>query len=433
MATNKKLIMASGGAGIGWALDVNVAANTNSAGIDSDSSDNIYTILGLASLCKVDVDGAEQWRKSVAYSDSGADLLIGVHTDTSGNIFASGRKRTSASGYYGSITQKWNSSGTYVDEFCRTASPSSEGRHSFGVSDGTYYYVPEANEASERNGFQVIRISDMEGYSLVSASAPSNNRLMSTEGWTFSYITQSFGSRCFLDSSGNIILIGPYDDGTGDGIKISRFTSSGTLSSSTEIEHTDGSTTVYGRNGMCFAMDDTDNIYMALQGSYLVKVNSSGTIVWQKQFDGTPDFHSIDIDSDGDLHIVANQTSGAEQGSYHFCVSSSGSVVFKKILTKNSGYSASVSNVHALSQDDKIVMHYNNFIVNIPKNENGTWYDGVDTYEIDDTTNYTLSTATDLSASSVSLTYSEYSGSLILSVTETVSDDATGSTLYDII
>ena len=423
MSNWKKILLNTSSGGGGWAAYGIPGNGRDLAGLAVDSNNNFY--ISYTNIVKISFDGEVQWWKDTSYGSYTPDVTYFLHIDSSDNIFATGYLRSATN--EGALTQQWDSSGTYQGTFFRSPASTSESTYGQGISDGTYFYVPEVREANY-SGYQIIKKSDMTGYWPPSPGF-TNNRNVSQHTLSGGFLAWARRSICLLDSSGNTLFISPYDHTDGyTGTKISKFSSSGTLISNTLLKRTADSTEETELNtANAVAIDSSDNLYLAVGYKYVVKVNSSGSIVWQKEVVGATTMRSLNIDEDGDIHFTFRVTSGANIGAYHYCVDSSGDIVFRKLLTRDGTYAGSAGetwDIVSLAGTGNIGLLYGYGLINIPKGDNATWTDGTYDYEIADTTNISLSTTTNLGAGSLTLSYSGYSGSNILSPSETVTDNA---------
>ena len=110
-----------------------------------------------------------------------------------------------------------------------------------------------------------------------------------------------------VDSSGNIYTAGEtFDDQIGNRFMAAKYNSSGTLQWKKTISDSNTIASGYG-----VSVDSNDNIYMSgflipssLVG-YLVKLDSSGAIVWQRE-NGDGRTYQVETDSSGNVYTVTD-------------------------------------------------------------------------------------------------------------------------------
>ena len=102
---------------------------------------------------------------------------------------------------------------------------------------------------------------------------------------------------------------------------------------------------LYGDAGSCTtALDSSQNIYLATQwidydanfnqtyAPLLVKYNTSGTIIWQKQFSNEYSFITINIDSNDNIYTVSSTISTFNFVGYLRKYNTSGTIIWQKTL-----------------------------------------------------------------------------------------------------
>ena len=330
---------------IGYTIcDNNTLGNVSS--IDSDG--NMYVIgstnastSSAMQVLKFDNKGDLQWQKEIGASD---DRGLAVTTDSSGNVYVCGR--TFVSGAPNFLTIKLNSSGVsqwqkaLSDVIFVTDVKIDSGNNVIvvgaGTSDntqiakynssGTLQWQKQLQGSSYNLGDNEVAIDSsnniyisgtmFEGGYFYSIVAKYNSS--GTLQWQNKFGGSSknqYGSSIATDASGNVVICG-FTDSTGTAeFLIYKLNSSGTL----QWQKTFGD--VYDQ-GYGVATDSSDNVYIIGIGYYatnnftFAKFDSSGTIQWQRQLGGSSSEigKSIRVASDGAIYVCGYTQSGTFKG-----------------------------------------------------------------------------------------------------------------------
>ncbi len=288
--------------------------------LDGNTDAGLYDIF----LTKFNSSGVKQWTKQ--YGTLTVDYGISIAVDSNGNIYVAGYTYGAFDGYtnagsYDIFLTKFSSSGEkqWTKQYGTSVS---EKVSSVAVDSLDNIYVTGYTSGS------------FDGYT----NAGSNDIFLTkfssdgTKEWTQQYGTSSndYGQSIAVESSDNIYVAG-YTDGSFDGntnagsndIFLTKFNSSGVK------EWTKQYGSSLNDYGQSIAIDSSDNIYIggytdgSLDGNtnaggrdvFLIKFNSFGTKVWNKQYGtGAADSgYSVAVDSLDNICITGT-TSGTLDG-----------------------------------------------------------------------------------------------------------------------
>ncbi len=325
MATKKKLLQAAAGVGGGgideplgmyYFLDGNM--NTRLEAITSDSSGNTLIgaqTLGRTAVSKLDTDFSVLWTK--IFNDSSAETF-GVTTDSSDNVYVVSHGNSgpiATAGDYDLGIYKLNSSGTYQsgisfgdgneDKF--TNQMNTLNINSDGQLSVDWNYEPSSVAATGAGAVGVLP-SSLSTSNTIYRRYPNNSTI---EELAISHTVLSDGDvvqivRAARTESG----------GTRQKLLVTRYDADFSVSSNIVWQTTvdAGLTTSldYSRTG-CGA-DSDDNIYIGMNmtgqtvlahNSVLIKLNSSGGLVWAKSAtnDDRNDARSMSVASDGSIYL----------------------------------------------------------------------------------------------------------------------------------
>jgi len=289
-----------------WTKQLGTSSYDYGRGVSNDSSGNIYvtgtTGGGLNGntnsgdydifLVKYNSSGTKQWTKQLGTSSQ--DEGNGVTTDSSGNIYVTGKTRggldgNTSSGGFDMFLIKYNSSGTKQGTNQLGTSSSDEGSGVTTDSSGNVYVTGFTGGGLDGN-------TNSGGYDMFLIKYNSSG----TKQWTKQLGTSSYdyGRGVSNDSSGNIYVTGEtwggLDGNTNSGssdIFLVKYNSSGTKQWTKQL----GTSFVSYGHGV--TTDSSGNIYVTgrtrggLDGNtssggfdiFLIKYNSSGTKQWTKQ------------------------------------------------------------------------------------------------------------------------------------------------------
>jgi len=342
-------------------------------GIAIDSDDNIYAVgtrkfrgggsnnFGIV-IVKYDKDGALQWQKSIDNTSLGnyQDIGFSITLDSSNNVYIAGTiDATQFSGTEDAYVARFDSNGTFHwDAIYYISSYASETifRDVAVDSSGNIYLT------GENGGLcQTIKIAPGSGN-----SAPSSSDILFKK-YSYSFLSEQPYSLKF-DNSGNFYVwaTGSTFNSNG-GSTLYKYTNSGTLSQSTKYAMP--TSTAFGYNinfqyglGSSFnsgnekwggsnhlAIDSSDNVYVTHVISnpyhgryqvYLLKLNSSGTVQWQKDFYNSQNnaniwYPFLTVDSSDNLYITfsCNDSVTFGYGACHIIkINSSGTIQWHNVL-----------------------------------------------------------------------------------------------------
>tara|TARA_Y100001938_G_scaffold6826_1_gene8404 strand:+ start:788 stop:2140 length:1353 start_codon:yes stop_codon:yes gene_type:complete len=216
-------------------------------------------------VAKYDKDGVIQWQRSIGISNN--DHLAGIDVDSSGNIYTGGYQTAN---YYGTYI-KYNSSGTL--QFDKDYYPT--GYACLGADTlvakkdgGTAIY--QCGYITSTQGGYLIKLTDAGGYTWArQIRAPGNANL-------------EMNAICD-DSSGNIYGTGHVRIGSDHHIFTVKYNSSGTLQWAREL---DAGTNASGQGIATDSSDNVYVASQNHQNGNgtIHKYNSSGTLQWQKEW-----------------------------------------------------------------------------------------------------------------------------------------------------
>lgn len=196
------------------------------------------------------------------------------------------------------------------------------GNATSGGSNVSIEYELRSSYGNTTTGTNQISLNDSAVRNLagISSGAISFSSLYGKSALTtwFSYATNLYDSGSAIvasDPSGNIIQLALATH-TGGYSMIMKTSSAGSL--------------IWAKTANVYfqkmVVDSAGNIYL-VGSNYLVKLDSSGNISWQKQI-ASATINSVTVDSSGNVYILHN----IGTYSYIFCFNSSGTLVWQKIL-----------------------------------------------------------------------------------------------------
>jgi len=286
-----------------WQKKIGGGLNDRGYGIAVDGSGNVY-LNGTQSssshggtdygVIKLDSSGNEVWQKRIG--GTGSDNGTGIAVDSSGNVYLSGGQESD--GYndswdYGVIKLDTNGNilwqkrigGLYADVGNAIAVDSS----------GNVYVNGYATPTSNNNVYGVVKF-DTNGNLLWKQMIGGSG---TDQGWG---IAVDDNENVYLNGMQSSDVFGQYDYGV---IKLNQY---GTATWRLKI----GGFLV--DNGKAIAVDSSGNVYLnGYQKSYVygeydygvVKLDSSGNLLWQKKIGGVnyDSGNSIAVDNNGDVYV----------------------------------------------------------------------------------------------------------------------------------
>ena len=281
-----------------------------------DSSGNVYVVgqdnFPNCIAFKLNSSGVLQWQKTLG-DNIWFNQFIGVALDSSGNIYVGGETTTYSSGNAGDfLIAKYNSSGTlqFQNQLYDPSSAVYDDVWAIPVdSSGNYYPVGTA-------GYVVGFVAKFNSSNVLqwqksfTPADPSNHFII-------------FYSSC-VDSSGNIYCCGNYQDNASNinyGV-IVKINSSGAIVWQRYVGNAPYDVTFF-----YISIDSSNNLYVAGYGStatsfvtYIVKYNSSGVLQWQRSLsDSIGQFGiGIAVDSSGNYYVTGRDNNFLPSSSLTF-------------------------------------------------------------------------------------------------------------------
>ena len=286
-------------------------------GVVHDSSDNAYVVGetefggGARSiwLMKFNIEGVIQWSRIL--SGNGGDYGYGLGIDSSDNVYVIGEVASAGLGGTEFLIAKYNSSGTI--QFQRTLGTSAN-NWGYGIavdSSGNSYLVGRTATGTGTDSGLIAKY-DSSGTIQWQRTLGSN------------WLDQFTGA--VVDSSGNVYASGTYrfdNSGSATDGMVAKYNSSGVL----QWQRKWG-TTSFGDPNFAnkISVDSNDNVIFTSQGwngstygyvANVAKINSSGTVQWQRSLRGTVTdaFQFPAVDADDNIYLVGNTNSSQAGGS----------------------------------------------------------------------------------------------------------------------
>lgn len=282
--------------------------SANAFSVAVDGSGNVYafgqsddTGRTAFQLAKYNTSGTLQWQ---VYLGSASSYVAGrgMVVDSSGNIYVCGY-----SGYRGTndfIIAKYDTSGTLQWQKYSDSS-TSDVALSMSIDSSNNIYVCGWTNSPGVQSFEVIKY-DSAGTIL----------------WQ-KYLYDGVGAIArgvTVDSSGNVYAIGDSQASGNFGIQIAKYDSSGTLQWQRYLQD---NTITYSSIGNAIAVDSSGNCYLcgytSITGNnnfVVAKLNTSGSLQWQRNFGGGNDDYAygIKVDSSGYVYVAGRGQSAGVNG-----------------------------------------------------------------------------------------------------------------------
>ncbi|MFH0702176.1 MAG: SBBP repeat-containing protein [bacterium] len=297
-----------------WAKKIGGVNDDWGYGIAIDSSGNVYLTGYQASatyggndiaVIKLDSSGTMQWQKKIggASDDRGNDIAV----DSSGNIYITGCQYSDAYGNFDIAVIKLNSSGTM--QWQKKIGGASDDRGNGITIDNSGNVYLTGYQSSDSYGTEDIAVIKLDSSGTI--------QWQKKIGGANSDISYEIA----VDNSGNVYatgyqfsnVYGNYD------IFLIKLDSSGTIQWQKKI----GGTSI--DIGLGIAVDSSENVYLTgYQASdtyggndiFAIKLNSSGTIQWQKKIGGANGdiSYAIAVDNSGNVYLTGYQASDTYGG-----------------------------------------------------------------------------------------------------------------------
>ncbi len=318
------------------------------------SNDDMYVatkVNGAAGILKLDVDAAVQWTRR--FDDSGGESRnpFGLDLDSSDNVYlAHGYFKFDGTFVFGARLAKFNSSGTvqfrkeYGSAYPRDALVLASGNILTGYNSNVFFSTVNSSGTVQtqkqigssisinNEGRRFRQDSSNNVYVLANSSASGDARPVVIKmnssfviQWQKDYTPGSgegaFGASFDIDSSGNVYFCGDLNSTTPEQGYIVKLNSSGALQWQKNIGITSNDIP------LALTIDSNDNVYVALKvdSSHrptgasgnafgIIKFNSSGTAVWQRVLGGNGNFEvkDIAINSLGSVIVLVSNLTNTE-------------------------------------------------------------------------------------------------------------------------
>lgn len=342
--TSRDMLVAAAGSGGGWINTLATGSNDTNRGtsIARDSSGNVYVAgygytQGYGFLAKYNSGGVLQWQKTFTRGAGATGAAVSkVIVSSSGYIYIS--LTTSAGGGYqnGSFVLKYDSSGTQI------------------WKSGTEYASSEASFItatftldSSDNVYVVGNMNNIgPGAFMYKLNSSGVRQWIIRYGNNNSY--QSAGVS--VNSSGEIVWIISYSDSIPQRyIYILKLNSSGTL-----LWQRQSPQGMYARAAY---FDSADNIYLSssLAGTDFIKLNGSAVIQWQKSL-ATSTLINVYGDSSGFVYFVGAVGSSTAQNALIVKCAADGTLQWQRTLTTSGTAAADAAQaIFADSSDSYLI------------------------------------------------------------------------------
>jgi hypothetical protein len=283
-----------------------VDSSGNIYAVGTQNASSVYRLL----LTKVDSSGVLQWSRRLGDS---AGLAFGydVGVDSSGNVYVGGYSQNNTStDKYALLLAKYNSSGTIQWQKKLYQSVGNNVTQAFSVDSSGNCYIG--------------------GYSTQAVGPPATTygfiakyNSSGTLQWQKQFLDGGFGN----GSVGNIA--GIKVNSSGDIFTIGSMYNGSTTTSTRFLQKLNSSGTVqwqrsYSDSGLySVTLDSSSNLYICGEGTvgtyigHILKYNSSGTIQWQRKIDATLSgqnfkyWWAIDVDANDNLGVAGLTGQGA--------------------------------------------------------------------------------------------------------------------------
>ena len=264
-----------------------------------DSSDNIIVAGEVRSdgqgvqdclLAKYNTDGTLLWDKTLGESD--VDKFLGVVTDSSDNVYASGLTGSQGVAFYDMLTTKYNSSGVIQWQRILGQTYYDTGDSITVDSSGNVYVGGRIRDSSQIDHLGFYKYNNSGSLQFQTAIDWSNAK-------------QSHGRGIAIDSSGDIIICGNQapSANTTPAFALIKYNSSGALQYNKIFGSGGGGSSYFSG----ISLDSSDNIYLSgYQNNVAVitKLNSSLVTQWSRTLtDGVgSNYFGVVVDGSGNTY-----------------------------------------------------------------------------------------------------------------------------------
>ena len=258
-------------------------------------------------ITKFNSSGTLQWQKTLGVSNSNSTGVGSIAIGSDGSVYVCGGTATGDLGSKSMLIAKYNSSGTLQWQK-KLGSGTNRGNSVAVGSDGSVYICGTTYSGGAGSSDVFIAKFNSSG----------------TLQWqkTLGGSDYEIGNSVAIGSDGSVYVVG-YTNSAGAGsydALIAKLNSSGTLQWQKTLggsDHDGGDSVAVGTDGSVYVCGTTYSGGAGSSDILIAKFNSSGTLQWQKTLGGS-DYeigNSVAIGSDGSVYVVG-YTNSAGAGSY---------------------------------------------------------------------------------------------------------------------
>ena len=258
---------------------------------------------GDATIVKVDIDGTFQWARSLDDSDGKIYNFNGVSLDSSDNVYVSGSRIDTSTQPFSRkcFLFKYNSSGTV--QFKKEFGTYQDLGHNITLNSGRILFPVV-------DGLRFIEFD--------SSGTAQTNKVIGSSSVGYSFQSNEVFRQ---DSSNNIYVMGNDASSGNQRILIVKMNSSYVIQWQRTF-HLDTGNANEDTLGTAFDVDSSGNVYVSgftrstsPEQSVIFKLNSSGTLQWQKGYGNQ--FYVLDslsVDSNDDIYVSGRVNETAPSG-----------------------------------------------------------------------------------------------------------------------
>ena len=266
-------------------------------------------------LIKSNENGEKEWSKVFNGTQNDNDLPSALFVDATGNVYVTGITRW-LNNTYKIVTLKYSASGNLLWSTVFDSTGVSESRsNDISVSNDGFIYVT-GYASPNNNGY----------YDLVTLKLSNDGEILDWNYFGQSTNSSDNGSIVITDNNGNVIVGGDSFRNTTFGREAVIIKYNSSLDTSW-VHRINGNDNSFNEFTTDLAVDDTGNVYTLcrLQNNpgftdyAVIKINSSGEILWRKEFDeaGAQDLpQAMCLDNDGNV-IVTGTVRRIGSGGYN--------------------------------------------------------------------------------------------------------------------
>ncbi len=269
------------------------------------------------------------------WGGSGQDIAYGVSVDSSGNVYTTGQ--TSSFGLHraggSSLTLlKYNRTGALVWQKVWSGENGSDSGQGVVVDSGGNIYVAG------------VTINDVTGYDILLLKFSPSGSLIWERSWGGS--STEFGFGVALDASGNVYVTGSTASfGAGsDDVALLKFNPNGALlwqKTWGGSKSDTGQGVAVEASGNIYVTGSTSNFGAGFDDLFLLKFNSTGSLLWQKAWGGSNfnEGYHVAVDSSGNAYVVGSSWGSSFTDAVILKFNSAGNLVWQRTWRGNSANS----------------------------------------------------------------------------------------------